>query len=203
MAWQHGLCAYCETRVDAEECQIEHVVPRKLLKVEGRDELDIANLVVCCLGGSEPDREETAPLDERPGRELTCGQAKRDAEPADFVDPRELPAAPSLVLADPSGTIRVDRNACRAIGRDPEGMAGTLALLQLNARRLRLERRRRWRDLLAVVPGDADGTTLGEWARAELLPRSDGLLPEFFTTGRSFFGVVGEQVLAEPPQDWI
>jgi len=189
--------------VDGEQCQIEHVIPRRQLNAVGGDELDITNLVVCCLGGSEPNREEAVERHERFPRELTCGQAKRDEGEPDFMDPRELPATPSLVRVDPSGKARVDADACRATGFDSERMARTLALLQLNARRLQSERRRRWRDLLRVIPESWDERALDAWARAELLPDSDGRLPGFFTTGRSFFGAVGERVLAEPPQRWI
>ena len=42
-----------------------------------------------------------------------------------------------------------------------------------------------------------------EAARAALTP-SEGRLPPFFTTNRSFFAEWGgEAILAEPPQDWI
>ena len=40
-------------------------------------------------------------------------------------------------------------------------------------------------------------------ARMELLPGEDGRLPRFFTTSRSYFYPVAEEILAEAPQDWI
>ena len=115
----------------------------------------------------------------------------------------KLPASPSLVRVDQHGTIRVDPDAYQSSGRDAERRAQTLALLRLNARRLRVERPRRWRDPLPVVREDMDRSALDDWVWVERLPGSNGLLPEFFTTGRSFCGSVGDGILPEPPLGWI
>ena len=152
------------------------------------------------LAGSEPVRRETDDFNKQPPREFTRGQAKRDDRRPGFVDPRELPGSPSLVRVDQHGTVWVDPDTCQSSGRDAERRAQTLALLCLIARRLRAERRRRWRDLLPVVREDMDRSALHDWVRAELLAGSDGLLREFFTTGRSFFGSAGDGICAELPQ---
>ena len=82
-------------------------------------------------------------------------------------------------------------------------MNRTIEVLNLNARRLRIARERRWSAL-----NEAWGELLGdselrhEAARSELLP-VDGRLPAFFTTARCFFGPLAERVLDEPPQAWI
>ena len=39
-------------------------------------------------------------------------------------------------------------------------------------------------------------------ARDELLP-ANGRLRRFFTTSRSYFGPIAEQVLDEPPRAWV
>ena len=52
-ALQHGLCGYCETKVERGrgnlDRQVEHVIP----KSQGRNhEFDHANLMMCCKGGT-------------------------------------------------------------------------------------------------------------------------------------------------------
>ena len=40
-------------------------------------------------------------------------------------------------------------------------------------------------------------------ARTELSPGEDARLPRFFTTSRSYFAPLGEEILAQAPQAWI
>ena len=92
------------------------------------------------------------------------------------------------------------------MGVSPEDVNGIIEMLNLNARRLREARERRWRALNDEW-GDwterlADRDHLHEAARRELLP-DRGRLPPFFTTARSYFGPVAERVLGEAPQAWI
>ena len=207
MASQHGLCAYCEASLDDERCQVEHVIPRSDPARGQSRELDIANMVACCFGGAEPREPADAPPGE-PGRapsrdRLSCGQIKGDRMNGDFMDPRTLPAAPSLVRVDRSGRIEVDETACRSTGQAADRMAGTVELLNLNAGRLRRERRRRWTSLLRGTAAADGRQALDTWRRSELLPGRDDRLVEFFTTARSFFAPFAERVLAEPPQGWI
>ena len=80
----------------------------------------------------------------------------------------------------------------------------TIDTLCLNVERLRRARARRWRALSANW-GDwlDDAEVLAAAARAELLPDDAGRLPRFFTTSRSFFGPLGEQIPAEELREWI
>ena len=204
---QHGLCAYCEASLDEERCQIEHVVPRSDAQSGPRRELDIANLVVCCLGGAElGPSSDLEPEDDGPvpsSGNLSCGQKKGPHTSPEFVDPRTLPAVPALLRVDRSGRIESDEASCRSAGSNPERMTQTIELLNLNAARLRQERRRRWRSLVRSAAAPRDGRTREVWVRSELLPGRDDRLVGFFTTARSFFGPLGERILAEPPQVWI
>lgn len=78
----------------------------------------------------------------------------------------------------------------------------TIELLNLNARRLRVVRAKRWRALNDEW-GErlADTEEMQRAARIEVLP-VDGRLPEFFTTSRSYFGPAAERVLQEQPRTW-
>ena len=72
---QHGLCAYCEIVLEPREIQIEHVVPRSAGAGGAALELDIGNLLACCLGGAKDSPRRAA--FRRPIRNnLSCGEAK-------------------------------------------------------------------------------------------------------------------------------
>ncbi len=96
---QHGLCAYCEMVIDEWCRQVEHVIPQSddgLGKVKA---LDIANMVACCKGGTVHNDDEDHYR--RPVRHnMSCGQAKGNQIDENFIDPRTLPALPSLVRAE-------------------------------------------------------------------------------------------------------
>ena len=119
------------------------------------------------------------------------------------MDPRDLPALPSLVRVLGDGRIEADMAACASAGVSAGDVNQTIEVLNLNARRLRIARERRWSAL-----SEAWGELLGDSelryraARSELLP-VDGRLPEFFTTARCYFGPLAERVLDEPPRAWI
>ena len=69
------------------------------------------NLMACCLGGTSI----LGRLDQclPPGGDNTsCGQAKGGAVDTRFVDPRTLPALPTLVRVRYSGEIEADPGAC-------------------------------------------------------------------------------------------
>ena len=121
------------------------------------------------------------------------------------LEPRNLPALPSLVRVFDDGRIEADAAACTSLGASPEDVNRTIEMLNLNARRLRVARERRWRalnDEWGDWTGLADRDHLHGAARRELLPAPDRL-PQFFTTARSYFGPVAERVLGEAPQAWI
>lgn len=206
---QHGLCAYCEIDMHSSHREIEHVVPRSD-RLRGESlALDVANMVACCRGNAPP----TAP-DEILGdpvrhrtpikRHLSCGQAKADASDIDFLDPRELPALPSVVRVLPDGEIEADEQACSNMGMPVDRVERTITMLRLNVLRLRHGRATHLDQLrrrLERYEGDADAWLSA--ARVELLPNNGNALPRFFTTARSYFGDLGEEVLMEAPQAWI
>ena len=133
----------------------------------------------------------------------SCGEAKDDYTHGTFTDPRELPALPSLVRVLDDGAIEADVAACAAQEVPANRVTLTIKVLNLNAERLRVARRRHWDALHEAWGesfGDLDLMLLA--ARSELLPR-DGQLRRFFTTSRCYFGPLAERVLDEQPRAWI
>ena len=206
---QRGLCAYCETSISAESRQAEHVVPRSE-KARGRSlELDISNLVACCLGigGLRTGRTGPAAAPDEPrrsrGSNESCGQAKADEWWGGFLDPRRLPPAPPMLKVREDGFIEPDEEACSAAGFAADDARRSIKTLNLNANRLRHARRRQWDDLVETSAGVLNETGMTTWVRTVLTPDERGRLGPFFTTSRSYFGRVGERILAQQPQEWI
>ena len=202
---QHGLCGYCEIRLTELDRQVEHVVPQSDPAQGASRALDFRNLIACCKGGTRRSSDGSRYL--RPvRRNRTCGEEKGARRIKAFLDPRELPAAPSLARVLEDGRIEADVVACTSAGVSAGDVNETIEMLNLNARRLRVERETRWRDLSDAWGewterlGDPD--QMHEAARRELLP-ANGRLPPFFTTTRSYFGPLAERVLGEPPRAWI
>ena len=200
---QHGVCGYCEIRLVSDHIQVEHLIPQSDDGTDDTASLDSANMMACCLGGTKLMRPEDdskyhlAPIK----LNISCGQAKGGSTDAEFIDPRTLPALPSLLMVRNTGEIEADETACANSGFHVEHVRRTIEILGLNVRRLKQARQRKWRDLNEVYMGELD--TLGtEAARAELT-LGNSVLPQFFTTARTFFGPFAEVVLGEPPQDWI
>lgn len=198
---QHGLCGYCEIDLREGDRQVEHVVPTSAGGPARA--LDAANMIACCRGGASDDsdvrgdRERFSPPDE------SCGHAKGDTADPEFVDPRALPALPSLTRVRPDGRIEADMDACAAAGRSADSVEKTVRILGLNVQRLRTARKEYWDNLSGKMPayrGDSDATE--DWARSRLLPKN-GTLPKFFTTSRSYFGELGERILAQRPRNWV
>ena len=200
---QHGLCAYCESSLPDYGAQVEHVIPKNAQTGEPARALDYTNLIACCSGIAQ---SVTGAGRREPGE--SCGQAKGETNAADFIDPRILPALPGLlrVLLD-DGEITPDEPACLVAGFSARSIGRTIAILGLNAPRLKRERLSRINDLYEVAErhlGNLDAPEFIEnWARRELLPDSHGVLPDFFTTRRAYFAPGSEPILAEPPQGWI
>ena len=202
---QHGLCGYCEIDLREEDCQIEHVIPRSGPQDGAARALDSTNMIACCRGG---ELESLSADEERfwpPLREnMSCGQAKDDTTDADFIDPRTLPALPSLVQVGYDGRVEADRDACEEAGFSTEAVKKTIDILRLNAERLRRVREERWRALEDNWQEHQDDHELMEAAACvELLQKHDGSLTKFFTTSRSYFAPWGERILEEEPREWI
>ena len=203
---QHGLCAYCEIELRESRRQIEHVIPRSAEAAGNQGTLDVTNMVACCLGGTtKPGGSDAGDHHREPIRaNMSCGQAKGNRHDDTFIDPRDLPAVPSLMRVRDNGLIEVDDRACQDADVVPDHVTGTIETLNLNAERLRLAREK-WRDALVDksqhLAGDAD--RMNEWIRALLTPDAEEGLPRFFTTARCYFGPVAERILDEPPRRWI
>ena len=205
---QHGLCAYCEIEIKGPRRQIEHVIPRSDDAVGNQRALDISNMVACCMVGTVPvaglEEHEREDYYRRPlADNMSCGQAKGSQNDAEFIDPRTVPAVPSLVRVGANGLLEVDDNACQAAGVVPERVTRTIEILNLNAERLQ-SARRKWRLALieaAQRAGDAD--RMIAWIRAVLIPDDYSRLPRFFTTSRCYFDPVAERVLDEHPRAWV
>ena len=210
MAVQHGLCAYCEIDLRNGDRQIEHVVPRSEPNCGQERALDVDNLIACCKGGSArnefgPDaRDDRERFRQPPRPNISCGEKKGGNWDADFVDPRTLPALPSLLRVGYDGRVEADRAACQEAEQSAETVNRSIEILGLNVERLRVARERRWR---ALEDGWrehlGDPEVMEEAARGELLPQADGGLPRFFTTSRSYFAPWGELILEQEPREWI
>ena len=199
---QHGLCGYCEIDLTDTDRQVEHVVPRSDCVQGELRELDFRNLIACCKGGTARGEDKDRYLKPVP-RNRSCGEAKGDYTDGTFMDPRELPALPSLVRVLDDGAIEVDAAACAAQEVPEDRVTSTIQVLNLNAERLRVTRRQHW-DALHDAWGESFGgpDLILRAASSELLPR-DGQLRKFFTTSRCYFGPVADRVLDEQPRAWI
>lgn len=111
---QRGLCGYCEIDLIELDRQIEHVIPRSDPQQGASKEMDFTNMIAYCKGGtslvfapSEKSSDEARYRD--PVKDnRSCGQAKGNRSDADFLDPRNLPALPSLTKALVGGRLEVD-----------------------------------------------------------------------------------------------
>ena len=206
---QHGLCAYCEIELSESRRQIEHVIPRSAGAVGNQRSLDAANMVACCMGGTVPaagpEEPDAGDHYRTPVRHnMSCGQAKGNRiDDNAFIDPRMLPAVPSLMSVRHNGLIEADDGACQTEGVAPDRVTRTIELLNLNAERLQLARTKWWNDLLEVSQYIEGADRMGAWIRAVLTPDDDGRLERFFTTTRCFFGPVAERILDEQPRAWV
>ena len=202
---QHGLCAYCEIAINGWLRQVEHVIPQSddgLGKVKA---LDIANMVACCKGGTVHNDDEGHC--HRPVRRtMSCGQAKGNQIDENFIDPRTLPALPSLVRVVDNGLIEADENACERACFLPDRVTRTIGILNLNAERLRLQREKRWNGLeeeSEQIDDPDNPDMMNTWIRSVLTPDENDRLDPFFTTSRSYFAPLSESILEAPPQEWI
>ena len=202
---QHGLCGYCEIKLNNSMTQIEHVVPQNDRHCGAALTLDVTNMIACCMGGTIKTAAEEHYLP--PVREnRSCGEAKGNTIGPHFIDPRSLPALPSVTAVNFEGTLHADPNACRqhGIGIGIESVRHTIAALGLNVLRLRRARKSRWEHLAATwIIHLEDPKLMADAAREELLPDETDRLSRFFSTNRSYFGPVGEDALKKEPRKWI
>lgn len=207
---QRGLCGYCEIDLTERDVQVEHVIPRSDPNRGALEELNPGNMVACCLGGAArnlygPGTNGDEGRYLKPVKaNLSCGQAKGEAIDTEFVDPRTLPALPSVTKVYPNGVIEADQHACAGCGVSANRVNRTIEILGLNAERLRLRREKRWQALNQSWRVHFNNPVLmAQAAREEIIPSADGHLPRFFTTSRSYFAPFGEGVLQQNPDHWV
>ena len=200
---QHGLCAYCEIDIEERDRQVEHVIPQSDPRNGAVHALDHANMIACCKGGTLQTDDKARRLDPV-RRNRSCGEAKEALVDTDFIDPRALPALPSLIRVNFDGRMDADTAACEIGDIAVDKVEKTIEILGLNTERLRRARENRWNALSDNWATEiADPELMEAAARGEVLPDEENRLPRFFTTSRSYFGLYGEKVLSELPQDWI
>lgn len=198
---QHGLCGYCEIDLKELDRQVEHVIPQSDPSHGASQALNVGNMIACCRGGDARYLDDEARYLQPAKRNRSCGQAK-GAERI-TVDPRAVPALPSVTKVNMDGRIEADLHACSRCGFDARKVTGTIALLGLNAERLRMARERHWSALNRSWGRHfEDSSMMAAAARSELLPDATGMLPRFFTTSRSWFGDLGERLLNRHRQ-WV
>ena len=108
--------------------------------------LDPENMIACCKGGTRK-TDDDARWQPPARRNRSCGEAKQDLADPDFIDPRMLPALPSLTRIRFDGRMTVDEAACAIAGIDAGRVNRTINILGLNVGRLRQAREKRWRAL--------------------------------------------------------
>ena len=199
---QHGLCGYCEIDIRKPDRQVEHVIPQSDAERGTAQALNQGNMIACCKGGTLQTGDAARRLDPV-RRNRSCGEAKGARMESEFIDPRTLPALPALTRVSFDGRMQADAIACEQSSIPIHRVEKTIEILALNAERLRRAREHRWNALTDHWTADAVAPELMEAAASfELLPNTANLLPRFFTTSRSYFGVYGEEVLSKPPRNW-
>lgn len=206
---QHGICGYCEIRLDNDDLQVnslhvEHVVPRSIcaeLEFEG------TNLIASCSGRSTEISRNSSSKDS-----LSCGHKKGNRVLPDIADPRKIPCLPSLLIVSSDGMISGNSELIGELGLEMHEVSWAIELLGLNAGRLKVMRRNLWRELEQMVMSEVEefGTKAERLERSKelalkfLIPEfENGELPQFFTTIRSFFKEVAEKVLSDELPKWI
>ena len=208
---QYGLCGYCEINLADNDHQIEHVIPQNAPVQIPNQITDHTNMIACCKGGTagilfgqrtlNPDEERhLCPTKDN----VSCGQAKGDTRNVCLLDPRAIPAMPSLLEVQMDGKVIVNPDACKSVSIPTCCVETTIEILGLNVRRLKEARAKRWEHLTDSWGGDITDPVLMRLAAQDaLLPKSDSTLRKFFTTSRSYFGSTAEAVLRGNPGTWI
>jgi uncharacterized protein (TIGR02646 family) len=204
---QQGLCGYCEQRLSqrdgtlvVNDYQVEHVLAKS--GGPGRV-LDWRNLMLCCWGGTWGHHKDSTRYtpSARGTSNMSCGQAKGDADVVGPCDPRLLPWQRAIVRVDVDGHMKPDEDACRHARIDPERLAHVIEVLGLNCERLRVARRNtiqnldHWlKDLLEEVfdanhlPADKLAQAFRLHVEGRLRPDRHGHSRRFWTTERLYLG---------------
>lgn len=212
---QQGLCGYCEQRICdndgrlvVNDYQVEHV----LAKSGGAGRvLAWRNFLLCCGGGTWKHHKDITRYDPsgRSPMNVSCGQAKGDANIDCSCDPRSLPWREPVVRIDVDGRLRPDEAACTRAGIDPAVLGHVVdVVLSLNCERLRVARRKEIQNLdgwlTPLVDEILASSHLSAGKRALALqlhiegrlgPDRNGYLRRFWTTERLY--------LREEAEAWI
>jgi uncharacterized protein (TIGR02646 family) len=209
---QQGLCAYCEQRLcrpdgslAVNDYQVEHVLAKS--GGPGRV-LYWQNLMLCCGGGTWKHHKDASRylLAPRGKKNVSCGQAKGDADIDGPCDPRSLPWQEPIVRVDIDGRMRPDPEACRRHGIDTDALGRVIQeVLALNCERLRIARQE------AVKRIEEELNVLFEWlfdeshlpedrleqayqflVEGRLRPDPHRNLRRFWTTERIYLGKAAE-----------
>jgi uncharacterized protein (TIGR02646 family) len=212
---QHGLCAYCEIALVSDDTRVEHFVPQSDPVFGATLAVDHRNLMAVCMGGSNANFGPTA-LNPDPGRYLdpvranmSCDAAKGNTPATMFLDPRSVPAFPSLFSVNEDGVLSADPASCATQGLDVTAVETHILGLRLNVGRLRNQREAvraaltQTYQIFSERPQPIFQQQLLAFAENQLLPDESNRLSRFFTTTRSFFGPIAEQILEHPPHAWI
>jgi uncharacterized protein (TIGR02646 family) len=212
---QHGLCAYCEITLVSDDTRVEHFVPQSDPVSGAALAVDHRNLMAVCMGGSNASFGPVA-LNPDPTRYLdpvkanmSCDAAKGNTPATMFLDPRSVPAFPSLFSVNEDGVLSADPASCAAQSVDVTSVEKHILGLRLNVGRLRNQREAvraaltQTYQIFSELQQPTFQQQLIAFAESQLLPDGSNRLSPFFTTTRSFFGPVAEQILEQPPHAWI
>ncbi|HBT97193.1 MAG TPA: TIGR02646 family protein [Desulfobulbaceae bacterium] len=205
IADQHGLCAYCERKIDgwpAHKRRVEHFHPKSDSSPDKNWHLDWQNMLACCDGG-EKEGSEQHPLPEN----LSCDAHKNHLSnekklppqvESELYNPLHLPAFPNFFAFDKrTGELRADAAACAQTSLDAAKLTRSIEVSNLNCQRLKDRRRKE-----IVFNIERNKKTLRqkgylpEQVPAALVKRYfNGKWPEFFTTIRCCLGKAAEDYL--------
>ena len=87
--------------------------------------LDHPNMIACCRGGTLQTDDKARRLDPV-RRNRSCGEAKEALVDTDFIDPRALPALPSLIRVNFDGRMDADTAACEIGGIEVDKVEKTM-----------------------------------------------------------------------------
>jgi uncharacterized protein (TIGR02646 family) len=211
---QHGLCAYCEQKIVADNplhCRVEHFHPKSDTAETRNWSLDWNNMLAVCDGGSVTSQEEriSHPLpenlscDAHKDRMIQMGKLPVSCE-GHLLNPLDVPDFPNLFAFDKgSGHLEAETTTCCATAMPENSYSSTVELvmntisaLNLNCERLAEKRR------MLVVNMDKNKKTLRQKGISpadmpeKLVDRYfSGQWPEFFTTLRCCLGSAAEKYL--------
>ena len=132
---------------------------------------------------------------------LAADLARRMAQGNPHLDDPLQSEAVVLRVNYETGEIGADAVACAEASIDVSSVEKTVQTLKLNVPRLKNARKQHWDDLSFNYQEYLNNSQkLEQAARMELLPGENNCLPRFFSTSRSYFGPVAEEIPEEAPQ---